>query len=168
MSQAEFIRQAITRATIRPIVTVSPVNDELLSAVGKLTAEYGKIGGNLNQIARSLNEYGTPYNALSVEVRAAISDLAALKFEVLRKVGDAVGNIQALVLCQEKVQIKCNQFSLFFVIVNSLSLLRPFPSFSDIVPHIHLETNIHNDYEYGLYYRMFQYIQKLVYMHECS
>ena len=74
---------------------------------------------------------------------------------------------EALVLCQEKVQIKYNQFPLF-VIVNSLSLLRPFPSFSDIVPHIHLETNIHNDYEYGLYYRMFQYIQKLVYMHECS
>ena len=60
MSQSEFIRQAITRATIRPIVTVSPVNDELLSAVGRLTAEYGKIGGNLNQIARALNEYGTP------------------------------------------------------------------------------------------------------------
>ena len=37
MSQSEFIRQAITRATIRPIVTVSPVNDELLAAVGKLT-----------------------------------------------------------------------------------------------------------------------------------
>lgn len=88
MSQAEFIRQAIARATIRPIVTVSPVNDELLSAVGKLIAEYGKIGGNLNQIARALNEYGTPYNTLSVEVRAAISDLAALKFEVLRKVAD--------------------------------------------------------------------------------
>ena len=34
MSQAEFIRQAIARVTIRPIVTVSPVNDELLSAVG--------------------------------------------------------------------------------------------------------------------------------------
>ena len=64
MSQAEFIRQAITRATIRPIVTVSPVNDELLSAVGRLTAEYGKIGGNLNQIARALNEYGTPYLSL--------------------------------------------------------------------------------------------------------
>ena len=94
MSQAEFIRQAITGAAIRPIITVSPVNDELLAAVGKLTAEYGKIGGNLNQIARALNEYGTPYNTLSVEVRAAISDLAALKFEVLRKVGDAVGNIQ--------------------------------------------------------------------------
>ena len=82
------------RATIRPVVHVSSVNDELLSAVGKLTAEYGRIGGNLNQIARYLNEYGVPYNALSGEVRVAISDLAALKFEVLQKVGEAVGNIQ--------------------------------------------------------------------------
>ena len=51
--------------------------------------------GNLNQIARYLNEYGAPYNALSGEVRAAIADLAALKYEVLQKVGDAVGNTQA-------------------------------------------------------------------------
>ena len=78
-----------------PIIHVSAVNDELLSAVGKLTAEYGRIGGNLNQIARYLNEYGAPYNALSGEVRAAISDLAALKYEVLKKVGDVVGNTQA-------------------------------------------------------------------------
>ncbi len=45
MSQAEFIRQALIKSSIRPVITVSPVNDELLSAVGKLTAEYGKIGG---------------------------------------------------------------------------------------------------------------------------
>ena len=94
MSQAEFIRQAITGAAIRPIITVSPVNDELLAAVGKLTAEYGRIGGNLNQIARFLNEYGAPYASLSGEVRGAAADLAALKFEVLKKVGDAVGDTQ--------------------------------------------------------------------------
>ena len=95
ISQSEFLRQAIRRTTIRPVIHVSAVNDELLSAVGKLTAEYGKIGGNLNQIARYLNEYGAPYHALSGEVRAAIADLAALKYEVLQKVGDAVGNTQA-------------------------------------------------------------------------
>ena len=94
MSQSEYIRQALIKSRIRPVITVSPVNDELLSTVGKLIAEYGKIGGNLNQIARALNEYGTPYNTLSVEVRAAISDLAALKFEVLQKVGETVGNVQ--------------------------------------------------------------------------
>ena len=95
MSQSEFIRQAITRATIRPIVTVSPVNDELLAAVGKLTAEYGRIGGNLNQIARTLNEWHSPYPAMAKELREAAADLAALKYEVLKKVGDAVGNTQA-------------------------------------------------------------------------
>ena len=42
MSQAEFIRKAITGAAIRPIITVSPVNDELLAAVGKLTADVYK------------------------------------------------------------------------------------------------------------------------------
>ena len=94
ISQAEFIRQAITRATIRPIVTVSPVNDELLAAVGKLTAEYGKIGGNLNQIARTLNEWHSPYPAMAKELKDAAADLAALKFEVLQKVGEAVGDTQ--------------------------------------------------------------------------
>lgn len=94
MSQSEYIRQALTKSRIRPVITVSPVNEELLIAVGKLTAEYGKIGGNLNQIARCLNEYGAPYHALSSEVKTAIADLAALKFEVLQKVGEAVGNVQ--------------------------------------------------------------------------
>jgi hypothetical protein len=39
---------------------VSAINDELLAAVGWLAAEYGRISGNLNQIARYLNEYGAP------------------------------------------------------------------------------------------------------------
>ena len=98
ISQSEFIRQAIENAVIKPIITVSTVNEKLLSAVGQLTAQLGKIGGNLNQIARFLNEHGTPYNSLSSEVRAAISDLADLKFEILRKVGDAVGDAQTLKL----------------------------------------------------------------------
>ena len=99
ISQSEFIRQAIRGATIRPVITVSPVNDGLLAALSKLTAEYGKIGGNLNQIARSLNEYGAPYTALSGEVRGAAADLAALKFEVLQKVGEAVGDKE---ICKER------------------------------------------------------------------
>ena len=94
ISQSEFIRQTIENAVIKPIVTVSPVNEKLLSAVGKLTAQLGKIGGNLNQIARYLNEHGVPYNSLYGDVQSAISDLAELKFEILRKVGDAVGDVQ--------------------------------------------------------------------------
>lgn len=92
MSQSEYIRQAIFYSRITPVIRVTANNEEMLTAVSSLVAQYGKIGSNLNQIARYLNEYGAPYNALSGEVRAAVSDLAALKFEVLQKVGEAVGN----------------------------------------------------------------------------
>ena len=95
ISQSEMLRQSMTRLQIKPVIHVSAVNDELLAAIGKLTAEYGRIGGNLNQIARTLNEWHSPYPQLAVEVRSAASDLAALKFEVLEKVGEAVGNVQA-------------------------------------------------------------------------
>ena len=95
ISQSEMLRQSMTRLQIKPVIHVSAVNDGLLAAIGKLTAEYGRIGGNLNQIARTLNEWHSPYPQLAVEVRSAASDLAALKFEVLEKVGEAVGNVQA-------------------------------------------------------------------------
>ena len=94
MSQSEFIRQAVSGAPVKPIITVHPVNDQLLSVIGKLTAEYGRIGNNLNQIARSLNEWHSPYPEMAKELRDSAADLAALKYEVLQKVGDALGNIQ--------------------------------------------------------------------------
>ena len=95
MNQAEFIREAISGATIRLVIVASLISDDLLAAIGKLTAEYGRIGNNLNQIARHLNEWHSPYPQLAAELRNAASDLAFLKFEVLGKVGDAIGNIQA-------------------------------------------------------------------------
>ena len=94
ISQAEFIRQAINKAEIHPIVTVSPINDQVLSAIGRLIGEFGKIGSNLNQIARALNEWHSPYPELAKEVRAAIAELAELKFTVLKEMGDMLGNVQ--------------------------------------------------------------------------
>ena len=95
MSQSEFIREAISGATIKPTIVATLVSDDLLAAVGKLTAEYGRIGSNLNQIARHLNEWHSPYPDMAKELQDAATDLAMLKYEVLQKVGDALGNIQA-------------------------------------------------------------------------
>lgn len=51
MNQSAFIREAISGATIKPTIVATLVSDDLLAAIGKLTAEYGRIGNNLNQIA---------------------------------------------------------------------------------------------------------------------
>mgnify|MGYP000426456976 CR=1 FL=1 len=42
MSQAEFIRQALIKSSIRPVITVSPVNDELLLPLGNSQPNTGK------------------------------------------------------------------------------------------------------------------------------
>ena len=54
-----------------------------------------RIGNNLNQIARHLNEWRIPYPTMAKELQDAVAELATLKFEVMKKVGDAVGNVQA-------------------------------------------------------------------------
>ena len=92
MSQSEFIRQAITGATVKPIIIVSPVNDELLAAVGRLTGEYGKIGGNLNQIARYFNQGGIISAEMRGEIKKCIRDIYEMKYEVMKMAGDFRGS----------------------------------------------------------------------------
>ena len=52
----------------------------------------GKIGSNLNQIAKHLNSDGAITKEIVDEVRNASLDLADLKYEILKIVGDAYGN----------------------------------------------------------------------------
>lgn len=92
MSQSEYIRQAIFYSRITPVIRVSQNSEELLTSVSSLVAQYGKIGSNLNQIARYLNEGSPPYQGLAVELRGAAANLAALKFDVLKTIGEAYGN----------------------------------------------------------------------------
>ena len=98
MSQSEYIRQAIFYSKITPVIRVTAHSEEMLTAVSSLVAQYGKIGSNLNQIARCLNEYGAPYPQLAKELRGTAAELAALKYEVLQKVGEAVGDTQTFQL----------------------------------------------------------------------
>ena len=92
LSHAEMIRQSLDKVAIHPIIKVSVVDDHLLSEIGRMTAEFGKAGSNLNQIAKVLNEFHAPYPELADDVKTAVSNLANLKYEVLKKVGDAIGN----------------------------------------------------------------------------
>ena len=72
---------------------------------------------------------------------------------------------RTVVLCQEKVQIKCNHFSLCLAKLNLLFLSHFLLNFSDILPHIGLGINTRNGCEYVLYCKMFLCIQKSTYMH---
>lgn len=92
LSQSEYLRKAIFYGKISTTLRITAADKEMLDAVSSLVAQYGKIGSNLNQIARRLNEYSLPYRELSVKLNESAAELAALKFEVLKVIGNAYGN----------------------------------------------------------------------------
>ena len=92
MNQSEFIREAISGATIKPTIVATLVSDDLLAAIGKLTAEYGRIGNNLNQIARYFNQGGILSSEMRNEIRKSLRDIYEMKYEVMKMAGDFRGS----------------------------------------------------------------------------
>ena len=95
MSQSEMIRKAITGAEIHPIIRVGGVSQEYLDALNVTNQEIVRVGNNLNQIARALNTGANVTAPIITELHNCIGEMTGLRFELLKKVGDAVGNDKA-------------------------------------------------------------------------
>ena len=92
LNHSEYIRQVIFNRRIKLPIQTMKNSEELLTAISELIAEYGKIGSNLNQIARHLNSGGMFYQELAGELRELAADLIVLKCDILKIVGKAYGN----------------------------------------------------------------------------
>ena len=53
----------------------------------KLIAEFGKIGGNLNQIARHLNQGGQQTTEILKSLQQCMAEIYTMKYEVLKMAG---------------------------------------------------------------------------------
>lgn len=90
-SKAECLRNLLIGTPIK--VRYEIVAD--MQDLRKLVGEYGKIGSNLNQIAKYFNTGGERSLAMEDEIRQCISELFVLRKEVLRLAGDFRGSIKA-------------------------------------------------------------------------
>lgn len=88
LSQAEYIRCAIFGTPVQeaPKIEASPVE-----GLEKLLAQYGRIGNNLNQIARWLNSGGSLDRGLCHDLRLYIGELNKLKFDSIKIIGNYYG-----------------------------------------------------------------------------
>ena len=85
LSQSEFIRQAVFTAKVE--VTIRPVYDSRV--LDQIASEYGKIGSNINQIARHLNE-GNPFTAqIQKNLNHCMADLSQLKKKIEEMAGES-------------------------------------------------------------------------------
>lgn len=74
---------------------VPPIKYEVVADLDELkilTTEYGRIGNNLNQIAKYFNTGGTRSLAMEDEIHECISQLFILRKQVLRMAGDFHGS----------------------------------------------------------------------------
>lgn len=81
---AEYIRKLVTGKQVK--IKYEIVAD--LPELKKLIAEFGKIGGNLNQIARHFNSGGIHSQEMRTRINQGISDIYEMKYEVLKMAGD--------------------------------------------------------------------------------
>ena len=88
LSRSEYVRKLLLEKQINhQIEVVADMND-----LRKLVSEYGKIGSNLNQIAKYFNSGGIQSRAIENEIHQCITDLFLLRKEVLKLAGGMNGN----------------------------------------------------------------------------
>lgn len=87
---AEYVRKQVLNKKI--IAKYEIVAD--LPELKKLIAEFGKIGSNLNQIARYFNSSGIHSQEMRNAINQSIARIYEMKYEVLKMAGDFHGNTE--------------------------------------------------------------------------
>ena len=91
ISSVEYVRQMLTKGHVT-------VRQEIIAEVPelkKVIAELGKIGSNLNQIARYYNNGGADSSYLYERIMQALGDLFDMKYEIEKLGGEFRGYSQA-------------------------------------------------------------------------
>ena len=91
LSRSDYIRQQLLKGQV--IITYDFRVD--IPELQKLTSEYHNIGNNLNQIAKYFNTGGIHSQEIRQRINQCISELFALRKEVLKMAGDFHGNTKA-------------------------------------------------------------------------
>ena len=88
MSISEYMRTQTMEGKVNArFEIVADVNQ-----IKKLIGEFGKIGSNLNQIARYFNQGGILSSEMKNEIRKSLRDIYEMKYEVMKMAGDFHGS----------------------------------------------------------------------------
>lgn len=84
MTVSDFVRSALDNQKV--IIKYEITAD--VPEIKKLISEFGKIGSNLNQIARYFNQGGIISTEMKNEIRKSLRDIYEMKYEVMKMAGD--------------------------------------------------------------------------------
>jgi len=84
MSISEYMRTQTMEGKVNARFEIVANVDQ----IKKLIGEFGKIGSNLNQIARYFNQGGVLSSEMRNEIRKSLRDIYEMKYEVMKMAGD--------------------------------------------------------------------------------
>ena len=90
MTVSEFVRNALNNQNV--IIKYEITAD--VPEIKQLIRQFGKIGNNLNQMARYFNQGGIISSEMKKEIRKALRDIYEMKYEVGKMVREFRGEMQ--------------------------------------------------------------------------
>ena len=95
ISMSTLIRQSLLGKPIQHTVLVAGGGEDTLNILSDLLGQCGKIGGNLNQLARHFNTGGRDTEQLRAQILTELSALTAFRLDAEKAIGELYGNHQA-------------------------------------------------------------------------
>ena len=89
MTVSEFVRNALNNQNV--IIKYEITAD--VPEIKQLISQFGKIGNNLNQIARYFNQGGIISSKMKKEIRKALRDIYEMKYEVEKMIREFRGEM---------------------------------------------------------------------------
>ena len=95
VNMSTLIRRSLLSQPIKQTLVVTGGGEEALNTLSDLLGQCGKIGSNLNQLARYFNSGGKDSEQIRAQLLAELSALTLFRLDAEKKMGELYGNHQA-------------------------------------------------------------------------
>ena len=94
VSMSTLIRRALHGKPVKQTIVVAGGGEDALSILSDLLGQCGRIGGNLNQLARHFNSGGRDTEQLRAQLLTELSALTTFRLDAEKAIGELYGNHQ--------------------------------------------------------------------------
>ena len=95
VNMSTLIRRSLLSQPIKQTLVVTSGGEEALNILSDLLGQCGKIGSNLNQLARHFNSGGKDSEQIRAQLLTELSALTLFRLDAEKKMGELYGNHQA-------------------------------------------------------------------------
>ena len=95
VNMSTLVRRSLLSQPIKQTLVVTGGGEDALKLLSDLLGQCGRIGSNLNQLARYFNSGGKDSEQIRAQLLTELSDLTLFRLDAEKKMGELYGNHQA-------------------------------------------------------------------------